>query len=62
MLEESDSKLQNCVTFTVEQVKLRNLQTGDGGSPPFFLGINGVQGIGKTSLVSYFHISIFIHG
>ncbi|KAI4286880.1 MAG: hypothetical protein L6R35_003864 [Caloplaca aegaea] len=35
-----------------ERLKLSHRPSSGESSPPFFLGINGVQGIGKTSLVS----------
>ncbi|KAI4183335.1 MAG: hypothetical protein L6R41_005447 [Letrouitia leprolyta] len=52
MPEQSDEKLQACISFIIEQIKRRDLHLSDKGAPPFFLGVNGVQGIGKTSLVS----------
>ncbi|KAL9603449.1 MAG: hypothetical protein Q9219_001136 [cf. Caloplaca sp. 3 TL-2023] len=52
MSADGTNKLNICISFIKEQIKLRGLNSGDCRSPPFFLGINGVQGIGKTSLVS----------
>ncbi|KAL8900480.1 MAG: hypothetical protein Q9207_005681 [Kuettlingeria erythrocarpa] len=52
MVEALENKLQLCVTFIVEQLELRNHHIGNKRPPPFFLGINGVQGIGKSFLVS----------
>lgn len=53
MPEQSDEKLQACISFIIEQIKRRDLHLSDKGAPPFFLGVNGVQGIGKTSLVCH---------
>ncbi|KAL9058215.1 MAG: hypothetical protein Q9206_002026 [Seirophora lacunosa] len=52
MSDASNDKLQTCVSFIVQQLQRRDLHSNSKGSSPFFLGINGVQGIGKTSLVS----------
>ncbi|KAI4087406.1 MAG: hypothetical protein LQ344_006796 [Seirophora lacunosa] len=52
MPDASNDKLQTCISFIVQQLQLRDLHSNSKGSSPFFLGINGVQGIGKTSLVS----------
>ncbi|KAI4174295.1 MAG: hypothetical protein LQ343_002434 [Gyalolechia ehrenbergii] len=52
MPEDSVDKLQACISFIIEQIKRRNSDLSDKAPPPFFLGISGVQGIGKTSLVS----------
>lgn len=51
MPEDSVDKLQACISFIIEQIKRRNSDLSDKAPPPFFLGISGVQGIGKTSLV-----------
>lgn len=43
-----DDKSSICIPFILE--RLREHQTiGTGG--PFFIGLNGVQGVGKTTLV-----------
>ncbi|KAL8960745.1 MAG: hypothetical protein Q9193_002602 [Seirophora villosa] len=52
MSDASNDKLQTCVSFILQQLERRDLHSNSKGSSPFFLGINGVQGIGKTSLVS----------
>ena len=50
--EMSDDRLQICTSFLLEQIKLRR-QKNNGHDPfPFFLGLTGAQGIGKTTLVS----------
>ena len=48
-----DEKTNRCMSFVLERIqrhreqfRLQNKQP-----PPFFLGINGVQGAGKTTLV-----------
>jgi len=49
-----DDKSQYCIPFILERLaEFRNayLQKGE-NPPPFFLGINGIQGAGKTTLVS----------
>lgn len=53
MIEASENKPRLCVNFIVEKLELRNRNTGNEEPPPFFLGVNGAQGIGKTSLVSH---------
>lgn len=61
MSDASNDKLQTCVSFIVQQLQRRDLHSNCKGSSPFFLGINGVQGIGKTSLVSLLSILTVIH-
>lgn len=61
MSDASNDKLQTCVSFIVQQLQRRDLHSNSKGSSPFFLGINGVQGIGKTSLVSPLSILMVIH-
>ncbi|KIW05801.1 uncharacterized protein PV09_03010 [Verruconis gallopava] len=46
-----DDKSEHCVRFLLEQLQERKKKHGE-GAPPFFLGLNGVQGAGKTTLVS----------
>ncbi|KAL8691846.1 MAG: hypothetical protein Q9218_003024 [Villophora microphyllina] len=49
MSDEESTKLNLCIAFILEQLKLHNQRCNNNA---FFLGINGVQGIGKTYLVS----------
>lgn len=44
-----DDKSPHCIPFILERLKIH--QAKDGGKP-FFIGLNGVQGAGKTTLVS----------
>ena len=53
MHEIVDDKSQYCIPFILERIKIHASQyVGDANAPPFFLGLNGVQGAGKTVLVS----------
>ncbi|KAK9360847.1 P-loop containing nucleoside triphosphate hydrolase protein [Lipomyces starkeyi] len=48
-----DDKSPICIPFILE--KLKEHQDANGGpisAPPFFIGLNGVQGVGKTTLVT----------
>jgi pantothenate kinase-related protein Tda10 len=45
-----DDKSEHCIPFLLERLKVH--REGDDGGRPFFLGLNGVQGAGKTTLVS----------
>ncbi|KAL4787613.1 P-loop containing nucleoside triphosphate hydrolase protein [Aspergillus varians] len=49
-----DDKSEHCIPFLLERLKVHQAQHGNYPSktPPFFLGLNGVQGAGKTVLVS----------
>ncbi len=52
MAEIVDDKSQFCVPFIIERLQLHRLRyTNFENPPPFFLGLNGVQGAGKTVLV-----------
>ena len=53
MPEIIDDKSEHCIPFILDRLKLHREQyEKDGQSPPpFFLGLNGVQGAGKTTLV-----------
>lgn len=53
MPEIFDDKSEHCIPFLLERLKAHQVQYGDDPSktPPFFLGLNGVQGAGKTVLV-----------
>ncbi|KAJ5632349.1 hypothetical protein N7490_008688 [Penicillium lividum] len=47
-----DDKSQHCIPFLLERLRTHTARYRDGNAPPFFLGLNGVQGAGKTVLVS----------
>lgn len=44
-----DDKSPHCIPFILNRLKIHQTQYGD---KPFFIGLNGVQGAGKTTLVS----------
>lgn len=54
MPEIFDDKSEHCIPFLLERLKAHQAQYGNDPSktPPFFLGLNGVQGAGKTVLVN----------
>ena len=53
MPESMDDKSQYCIPFILEQLEIHQKKHGGKHrAPPFFLGMNGVQGVGKTTLVS----------
>lgn len=58
MPEIFDDKSEHCIPFLLERLKAHQAQYGNDPSktPPFFLGLNGVQGAGKTVLVNYIDI------
>jgi hypothetical protein len=50
-----DDKSPLCIPFVLERLELhRQRYAGVENAPPFFLGLNGVQGAGKTVLVRSF--------
>jgi len=53
MPEIIDDKSEHCVPFILERIKSHREQYESKGQtpPPFFVGLNGVQGAGKTTLV-----------
>lgn len=52
MPEYHDDKSQHCIPFLLEHLKAHRARHGNNAdAPPFFLGLNGVQGAGKTVLV-----------
>lgn len=52
MPEIVDDKSQYCIPFILERLKVHQARhKDDPDAPPFFLGLNGVQGAGKTVLV-----------
>ncbi|KAH8703457.1 P-loop containing nucleoside triphosphate hydrolase protein [Talaromyces proteolyticus] len=53
MPEVIDDKSQHCIPFLLNRLKAHQARyASDPDAPPFFLGLNGVQGAGKTVLVS----------
>lgn len=48
-----DDKSEHCIPFLLERLRLHREEHESKGEtpPPFFLGLNGVQGAGKTTLV-----------
>lgn len=48
-----DDKSEHCIPFILERLRLHTEQHESRGEkpPPFFFGLNGVQGAGKTTLV-----------
>lgn len=53
MPEVVDDKSQHCIPFILEHIKQHRERYEQKRQtvPPFFLGLNGVQGAGKTTLV-----------
>ena len=48
-----DDKSEHCIPFILERLQVhRKKYANEQHAPPFFLGLNGVQGAGKTTLVS----------
>ncbi|EEQ29754.1 D-glycerate 3-kinase [Microsporum canis CBS 113480] len=48
-----DDKSEHCIPFLLKLLESHKLKHGDdGNAPPFFVGLNGIQGAGKTVLVS----------
>jgi D-glycerate 3-kinase len=56
MPEIIDDKSEHCVPFILDRInKHRESSASKGQMPtPFFVGLNGVQGAGKTTLVCHF--------
>lgn len=48
-----DDKSEHCVPFILNHIRQHRQQYDAKGEtpPPFFVGLNGVQGAGKTTLV-----------
>ena len=66
MPEIIDDKSEHCIPFILDRIKEHQHLYRDRHEkpPPFFVGLNGVQGAGKTTLVgslSYVSIST-VHG
>lgn len=48
-----DDKTEHCIPFILERLQVHRRKYADNkDAPPFFLGFNGVQGAGKTTIVS----------
>lgn len=58
--EEADI---HCIPFIMKNLHLHRLKYSSSGraAPPFFVGVNGMQGVGKTTLVSFFISSVQSH-
>jgi D-glycerate 3-kinase len=53
MPEIVDDKSQHCIPFLLDRLRVHTERhRGKPSTPPFFIGLNGVQGAGKTVLVS----------
>ncbi|KAK6441452.1 cystathionine beta-lyase [Oleoguttula sp. CCFEE 5521] len=51
-----DDKSEHCIPFITRQINAHQARYSNGGkAPPFFVGLNGVQGAGKTTLVTSLH-------
>jgi len=51
-----DDKSQHCIPFLLERLQAHQARhASNPNPPPFFLGLNGVQGAGKTTLVRTSH-------
>jgi D-glycerate 3-kinase len=53
-----DDKSEHCIPFLLRRLKVHH-QLDREDAAPFFLGLNGVQGAGKTTLVSPCNITRF---
>jgi len=53
-IEIVDDKSEHCIPFILDKIKAHcDYYKKEGkDAPPFFLGLNGIQGAGKTTLVS----------
>ncbi|KAK3116809.1 hypothetical protein LTR53_002444 [Teratosphaeriaceae sp. CCFEE 6253] len=60
MPEIIDDKSEHCIPFILDRIKQHRQQYEDRGEtpPPFFVGLNGVQGAGKTTLVTALHTTL----
>ena len=58
-----DDKSEHCIPFILEKIKAHcDYHKKEGtDAPPFFLGLNGIQGAGKTTLVSNLPLSITLN-
>jgi len=46
-----DDKSEHCIHFLLELLGRQQEKYGREKPPPFFLGLNGIQGAGKTTVV-----------
>jgi D-glycerate 3-kinase len=53
-----DDKSEHCIPFLLERLQEHREKHGS-EAPPFLLGLNGVQGAGKTTLVSRQQLILF---
>ncbi|KAI4259298.1 MAG: hypothetical protein LQ352_000838 [Teloschistes flavicans] len=53
MSDGANKKLEICVSFILEQLKIQNQRCSNDIMDPFFLAMNGLQGAGKSHLVSF---------
>lgn len=61
MPEIVDDKSQHCIPFLLDRLRVHTERhRGNPSTPPFFIGLNGVQGAGKTVLVSRSKASQFL--
>lgn len=51
MAEPFDNKTEHCLQFILERMRSGDKQPRAEEAPPLFVGINGGQGAGKTTLV-----------
>jgi D-glycerate 3-kinase len=51
MPEIVDDKSQHCIPFLLDRLRVHTERHRGNRTPPFFIGLNGVQGAGKTVLV-----------
>jgi pantothenate kinase-related protein Tda10 len=47
-----DDKSEHCIPFLLKRLEGHHQKHGK-NAMPFFLGLNGIQGAGKTTLVSF---------
>ena len=55
-MEITDDKPEHCIPFLLRRLEAHQQKHG-ARAPPFFLGLNGVQGVGKTTLVGCFTVN-----
>lgn len=62
MAQILDDKSEHCIPFITERIVAHReyYSKAEKEIPPFFLGLNGVQGAGKTTLVSG-HVFHYLH-
>lgn len=52
MIEILDDKSEHCIPFILSRLEAHRANHATTTPPPFFLGLNGVQGAGKSTLVA----------